>query len=267
MKLSFSLTLILILFVTGCAAQSAIFQSAVPAQPGGSPPFKLEQVPPVPAGDPARLASYIEPAALMGITTASDFGNVVYGATSIELQPPAQQLAGAIYAIPVNGFSYSEISFDIDFDDAGKVWLGVGDYQRGCWALTPAYDGITSVAPPYPTAHAPDGNTYFCVLAWDDTTVVVNEVSLIPSFPTWQHHLITDIGEIGSEVDIALIGDYLYVAYGISVDLEVHLARATELLPSETGHWDLSVVTTLDDAVGVDLEEINSLPALVYSEG
>jgi hypothetical protein len=263
--------LISLLAIVGCG-------SAIKPPPETSQPLPessllavLEQASPLPPGDSARIASYIEPAVLQGIATVDDFGNVVYGASAVELLPPAQQLAGAVYALPVNGFSYNEIAFDITFDDATKVWLGIGDYHHTCWHLTPAHDGITSVAPPYPTAHAPDGNTYFAVLAWNDASVTVNEVSLTPNLPSWQRHRIDSREGIGLDVDMVLIGDYLYVAYdsydSISSELQINLARATEVLPADGADWDLTVIDDSNDASGLDLAEVNNLPALIFAEG
>ena len=263
MKMLRVLSLIALLILAGCGG-TALRDAVQPGSPQlPEPVLNL----PLPAGDSARAASLIHVLDLPGIATADDFGNVVYGASSVELLPPAWQLAGVIYALPVNGFSYDEITFDVTFDDPANLWLGIGDYQRGCWALTPAHEGITSVAPPYPTAHAPDGCAYFAVLAWNDTAVVVNQVAIDPNIPTWQHHLIDDQGEIGNHLDIARVGDYLYVAYGSPSATELRLARATETLPTETGHWDRSLVNDVEDPNGVDLAEIDSMPALVFSEG
>jgi len=267
MKMTKGLSLLAMLMLVGCGGMT--LREAV--QPGNAalpePVLNL----PLRAGDSARAASLIHVLDLPGIATADDFGNVVYGATSVELLPAAQQLAGVIYALPVNGFSYDEITFDITFDDHAKLWLGIGDYQRGCWALTPAHEGITSVAPPYPTAHAPDGCAYFAVLAWDDTAVAVNQLAIDPNIPTWQHHLIDDAAGVGSDIDTVLIGDYLYVAYdrydSITTEAEIRLARATEAAPTETGHWDRTLINETFDAQGLDLEVINDLPGLLFSEG
>jgi hypothetical protein len=263
MKMIRSLCLLATLMLVSCGGTKPM-EAIEPGNPRlPEPVLNLS----LPAGDSARAASFIHVLDLPGIATADDFGNVVYGATSVDLLPPAQQLAGVIYALPVNGFSYDEITFDITFDDPAKLWLGTGDYQRGCWDLTPGEVGITSVVPPYPTAHAPDGCTYFVVLAWDDTTVVVNQLAVVPNIPTWQHHLIDDQGEIGSDVDIVLLGDHLYAAYDDSVAEDIFLARATQPLPTETGHWDISLIVDVGGANGMDLEVIDSLPGLLYSEG
>ncbi len=268
MKTARVLSLLILLAVAGCGSPATLNPAASGTTVPGAPPPELSGLlPPLPAGDSARAASYIHTLDLPGIATADDFGNVVYGATSVELLPPELELAGVIYALPVNGFSYDEITFEITFDDPQKLWLAIGDYQRGCWVLTPAHVGITSVAPPYPTAHAPDGCAYFAVLAWDGATVAVNQLAIAPNIPTWQHHLIHGLTSIGDQVDMIRIGDYLYTAYEDPGEFDIRLARAVETIPSESGHWELTMITDFDDACDMDLAEVNSLPALIYSTG
>ncbi|MBN2081843.1 hypothetical protein JW859_06495 [bacterium] len=266
MKYVYSLVLAASLVLVGCAA----IRSPQPLEQA-SPQQLAAQLPALPPGDTSRTTSLIGPLTVLGVGTCDDFGTVAYGAGSVDLAPPAGALAGAIYALPVNGFGYDEISFSVDMADSAKAWFAVGDYSAGLWALTPATDGITSVAPPYPTAHAPDGCAYFAVLAWDDTVVTVHDVSVAPDLPTWQSHVVDGTAGIGGyNADMVLINGYLYAAYEIydpGVTEEIRLARATQAVPNETGQWDKSTVTASDGGEGLDLHKVNSLPALIYSEG
>jgi hypothetical protein len=271
MKLIRSLSLLAVLILAGCSS-STLGTGAIPAPAEGQPPPALiEQLPPLPGGPQPRTASLIGPLTLPGSMAIQDFGlGVSYGASSVTLTPPAGQLAGAMYCLPVNAFSYDEITFDITFDDPARLWLGVADYQRGCWDLRVASPGITSTTPPYPTSRSPYGFAYLFVLAWDDTTVVVHEVAINPNIPTWQQHLIDDQAGVGGDLDMTRIGDYLYVAYDLyesmAPDTELRLARATESAPTETGHWDRTLIDGSNDAEGLDLALVNGLPALIFSE-
>ncbi len=267
-----SLGLLALLLIGGCTSPATLEPIDADSPPdSAAPPALLAQLPALPSGDAARSASLVGPLVLMGSMAIQDFGSgVSYGASTVELTPPAGQLAGAMYCLPVMGFSYDEITFNITFDDPARLWLGIADYQRECWDLHAASPGITSLAPPYPTASSPYGHAYFIVLAWDANPVVVHELVIAPNIPTWQHHLISDQVGIGYDLDAVRIGDYLYAAYdrydsGTS-DAEILLARATEALPTETGHWDRTLVDGVNDAQGLDLEAVNGLPALIFSE-
>ena len=260
---------LVILLLVGCGRTSQPAGPATETPPGEAQ--LLGSMPALPAGETDRTASLIEPVTVPGIATFDDFGTVAYGASSVEITPAAGELAGAIYALPVNGFSYNEVYFTVDITDPAKAWFAIGDYNSGCWDLTPATTGITSVAPPYPTAHAPDGNTYFAVLAWDDTSVTMHDMSVAPNIPNWQIHVVdNDTGVSAYNGDMVLIDGHLYAVYYVyesGVVDELRLARATETVPTETAHWAKSSVADVVGLDGVDLHEVNGLPALIYSEG
>jgi hypothetical protein len=268
MKLIHTLGVVALLILVSCDTTSqpppVDYGPPIP----GQPPAALEQGLPPLAQLSSHTVSYIEPVTKPGIDVVHEYGNVSYGASTAALEPPANDLAFVVYALPVNGFSYDEVSFDVTFDDPAKCWFGIGDYQRDSWALTPASPGITSVAPPYSTAHAPDGNAYFAVIAYNGTTVTVNEVSLSPNFPSWQHHVIDDDGtDLGLRGDMVLIDGFLYVAH-VPWDIdEIRLARATVPIPNSPGDWEHTLIGDSDDTDRIILRQVNGLPAAAYADG
>ncbi len=267
MKLIHTLGVVALLILVSCdtTSQPAPVDHGPPA--AGQPPAALEQgLPPLPDLG-THAVSYIEPVAKPGIDTVLHFGNVFYGASTVELMPPDGQLAFVVYALPINGFSYGEVGFNVTFDDAEKCWFGIADYRRGSWDLTRAYSGITGVAPPYSTAHAPDGTAYFAVIAYNATMVKVNQVAVDPNIPTWQHHVIDDRDSLGKYGDIALIDGHLYVAY-VATDVdEVRLARAKAAIPADVANWDRTIINNGLDTNRLGLHQVNGLPALSLNEG
>ncbi|GEM_PF-4159227 len=251
----------------GCADHQTSQAPVLAAAPSAPlPPAVGQLLPPLPTGGPPRLAGFLAQVSCTGQNTHSRSGDAVVDGDALLLNPSEDQLSYAIYEIGSAAWEFDAVDVEIQYDDATKVWFGIGDYSLGTWRFRPASPGVYSIPAPSGKLYSSTGFAYFAVLAYGDTSVRIQSVSVEMDLPDWEVYTFEGGGPAAS-FDIALVGERLYMFYQTG-GAELMLAWANIAEPADAIHWTREPVFSLGAQIGsLDIEEIAGQPALAFYIG
>lgn len=152
----------------------------------------VEAPPPVSSGLPALPSNHVGPRAISAAATVLIKGNSYYQAASdtssgigtLDLHPAASSLAWGLYQFgATSGETVEQLSFNLTGLDAGeKCWIAISDYSKGRWSFfspqTSASGNFDLSAEAAGRFVSPGGAIYVAVLAYDNVTFSVMDVSL-----------------------------------------------------------------------------------------
>ena len=249
------------LCLAGCAGDTA----ATPASGDTIEPTVATAGPAFPADGPARSVRAVETLVLEGLDFHAQSGTYTPGLSSITLDPGFEEISFAIYRFQLGTLVTDRLDFVITPNNPARSWIALADYDSLAWDYTPFETGLASL--PVTAANiSENGYLFVAVVSWNNSETVVDQLSVEIDLPVWTAHVVDDQGNPGVVLSGTGHNGLPTVAYTAPGATELRFARALDLAPSESAHWDVSVIATTTDATALDYRPVVLYPMVAYAD-
>jgi hypothetical protein len=255
--------LLLVLALGACSGTQTANDPPVPGVPPGVDATLRSALPQLPVGSPARITSGIEITGQSGDDFYSrSTSNTSVNGLKLELHPGPDETAWAVFEFAVSGFDYGEIYLNATINNPEKAWYALADYDTGQWQWFPATEVSGTLQSLAGENRSPLGNAYLAVIACDETFVSFEGFYTEIEVPGWQSYSLVQGNLTGWISDMELINDRLYLAHQRFAFPYTNIARAMVEEPIKADDWDIRTAIENFQAVDLDLETIDGLPAM-----
>ena len=224
--------LLLLLVLAGCSSNTR-------QQPGYGdnltpPTFNL----PWPISPPRQSSFAIVLAVNGDMPYAASDGATTPSPPQLQLLANADEMEYAVYRLATAGSPLLGIEVSFDVTAGEQCWVGLPDYSREAWSFMGPYDaGPATFSTVDPYWVSPDNDLFVAVVAFDGTTVLVNQLSASADVLLWQNHVVDDTPACGMSNSIASLDGKLVIAYYNSTTDNLRYARSSVAAPSQTSDW------------------------------
>lgn len=220
----------------GCATGPSLPEGGEPRV--APPPFDL----PLP-DETGRQASFAVVLTAMGHESFDQSAGAVPMLPQMQLPAGPGGLEWAIYQLNTSGHPVIGLEVTFEVLSGEGCWIGLPDYNGGSWNVGGPFTGtVASFGPPDPDWISPLNNLYVAVIAHDDSTVVVNQVSASVDIPLWQDHIVDPDAGRGQFSSLAVHEGMPIIAYHNAANGGLRFARALIAAPAQETDWARMII-------------------------